>query len=255
MADSQPRPSDKSIVGFEVPKDGRKKPVPKWVPVTLLALSTVAMTVPIVLLLRHRAATVGKRLTDAPPPPRRTTSSKGIALANPNPSLFSVKDSAIPSTQASTSSASVSAAATENAGDSFNGALHCAKAFGIATMMVGAGAMAAAWGVRQYMSVETTQEFADRMRAAILNRMPVLSSRIHRPPEPEDGDALLPPEPLVTAGSQSTSLDAGEEWTWAAAENRLKEAFDKHGFYGWAAAVMRELEAEGRLERSKRGHV
>ncbi|RDX45395.1 hypothetical protein OH76DRAFT_1408162 [Lentinus brumalis] len=250
MVDSEPQPSgSKSIFGLELPQDRNKRPVPKWVPVTLLAFSTVAMTVPIVLLLRHRAANVGKRLADAPPPPRRTTSSKGTALANPNPSLFSVKDSAIPSAQASTSSASASTAA--NAGDNFNGALHCAKAFGIATMMVGAGAMAAAWGVRKYMGVETTQEFADRMRVAILTRMPVLSSRIHRPPEPEDGDALLP-EPVVGA---TPSLDAGEEWTWTAAEGRLKEAFDKHGFSGWVAAVARELEAEGRLERSKRGHV
>ena len=92
------------------------------------------------------------------------------------------------------------------------------------------------------------------MRLAILSRMPVLSARIHRPPEPEDGDALLPPEPLATTDSPSTPLDT-EEWTWTAAESRLKEAFDKHGFYGWAAAMMRELEAEGRLERSKRGHV
>ncbi|RPD55607.1 hypothetical protein L226DRAFT_511716 [Lentinus tigrinus ALCF2SS1-7] len=252
MADAQPQSSgSKSILGFELPRDGNKKPVPKWVPVTLLAFSTVAMTVPIVLLLRHRAATVGKRLADAPPPPRRTTSSKGIALANPNPSLFSVKDSVISSAEASTSSAPAMA----KAGDNFNGALHCAKAFCIATMAVGAGAMASVWGIRQYMGVETTQEFADRMRLAILSRMPVLSARIHRPPAPEDGDALLPPEPVVTAEPELASLDAGEEWTWAAAESRLKEAFDKHGFYGWAAAAMRELEAEGRLERSKRGHV
>lgn len=114
------------------------------------------MTVPIVLLLRHRAATVGKRLKDAPPPPRRTTSSKGIALANPHPTLFSVKDSAISSTEASTSSASLMA----KAGDNFNGALHCAKAFGIATMLVGAGAMVSVWGIRQYLGVETVSVHA-----------------------------------------------------------------------------------------------
>ena len=80
--------------------------------------------------------------------------------------------------------------------------------------------------------------------------MPILSSRIHRQPETEDGDSLLPPDlpPLSVA-------DAADEWTWPAAEKRLREAFDKDGFYGWAAAAMQELEAEGRIERAKRGHV
>ena len=92
-----------------------------------------------------------------------------------------------------------------------------------------------------------TQEFADRMRTGILAYMPVLSSRIHRTPDVEDGDVLLPPP--------SSSLTEGEEWSWPAAEQRLKEAFDKYGFYGWAATAMQEMEAEGRLERSKRGHA
>ena len=128
------------------------------------------------------------------------------------------------------------------------------------------------FGVRQYMGVQTvssschstpravftspprkTQEFADRMRHALLTRMPNLSARIHRPPEAEDGDALLPPPDPST--ESSSPLDAAEEWSWPAAERRLREAFDKHGFYGWAAAAMRELEAEGRIERAKRGHV
>ena len=100
-----------------------------------------------------------------------------------------------------------------------------------------------------------TQEFADRMREAVLTRMPVLSSRIHRPPELDDGDALLPPPSNPAASPSLSSADAGEEWSWPAAEKRLKDAFDKHGFYGWAAAAMQELEAEGRIERAKRGHV
>ena len=88
------------------------------------------------------------------------------------------------------------------------------------------------------------------MRHAVLMRMPILSARIHRPPEAEDGDALLPPNP-----PPSSVADSVEEWTWPAAERRLRDAFDKDGFYGWVAAVMQELEAEGRIERAKRGHV
>ena len=88
------------------------------------------------------------------------------------------------------------------------------------------------------------------MRHVLLTRMPILSARIHRPPETEDGDSLLPSDPPLLSVA-----DAVEEWTWPAAEQRLREAFDKDGFYGWAAAVMQELEAEGRIERAKRGHV
>ena len=88
------------------------------------------------------------------------------------------------------------------------------------------------------------------MRHVLLTRMPILSARIHRPPETEDGDSLLPSDPPLLSVA-----DAVEEWTWPAAEQRLREAFDKDGFYGWAAAVMQELEAEGRIERAKRGLV
>ena len=42
------------------------------------------------------------------------------------------------------------------------------------------------------------------------------------------------------------------EWDWSAAEDRLRNAFDRDGFSGWAEAAMRELEAEGALERAKR---
>nr|VWO99214.1 Calcium-transporting ATPase (EC [Ganoderma boninense] len=178
---------------------------------------------------RHRAATLGKALADAPPPPPRRALTKGIPIANPTkkPPVFSIRDP-VPSTP---SSSSLVAARVE---DNFNGALHCVKAFSIATFMVGVGATATVFGVRQYMGVQTTQEFADRMRHAVLTRMPILSARIHRPPEAQDGDSLLPHDPPPLSLE-----DAAEEWTWPAAEQRLREAFDKDGFYGWAAAVMR----------------
>ncbi|EJF58149.1 hypothetical protein DICSQDRAFT_173240 [Dichomitus squalens LYAD-421 SS1] len=248
MADSKPDPSGYNpIFVGELPGNKNKKPIPKWVPVALLAFSSAALIVPIVMLRRHRAATLGKALADAPPPPRRTVS-KGIPMANPTtkPPVFSIRDP-VPST--STSASSSMAAKAE---DNFNGALHSAKAFGIATLMVGAGAAATVYGVRQYMGVQTTHEFANRMRDAILTRMPSLSARIYRPPKAEDGDPLLLPDPPEES---SSTLDAAEEWSWPEAERRLREAFDKHGFYGWAAAAMHELEAEGRIERAKRGHV
>ncbi|KAI0654831.1 hypothetical protein C8Q70DRAFT_895353, partial [Cubamyces menziesii] len=234
----------KSIFGAD-----RNKPVPKWVPIALLAFSTAAMTVPIWMLRRHRAATLGKTLAEAPPPPTRRSASRGIPIANPNAT------SLLPS-QASLPNAS-SAASSAKSGDDFNGALHCAKAFSIATLLVGVGATTTIWGVKRYMGVETTQEFADRMRSAILDRMPLLSARIHRTPAPEDEaiiDMSEPDSSDIVPSPPPLSPAEVEGWTWSAAEQRLKEAFDKDGFSGWAAAALRELEAEGRLERAKRGH-
>ncbi|KAI0363434.1 hypothetical protein BV20DRAFT_1058057 [Pilatotrama ljubarskyi] len=231
--------------------DRNKKPVPKWLPVALLAFSTAAMVVPVVLLRRHRAAALGKQLKEAPPPPTRRSTSSGVAMANPNSTSMWSSGSQLPPP-------STSRATSAKAEDSFNGALHCAKAFGIATCIVGVGAVSTVWGIRTYMGVETTQEFADRMRSAILTRMPVLSARIHRPPAPEEDVPVAPMEaaPAAVPSEPFTlSPPEDEEWSWPAAERRLKDAFEKEGFSGWAAAALRELEAEGRLERTKRGHV
>lgn len=74
------------------------------------------------------------------------------------------------------------------------------------------------------------------MRTMVVTRMPVLSARIHRFLEPDSEPALLPPIPV-------------ESWNWSDAEDRLREAYDKDGLAGWAEAVMRETEAEGRLEQ------
>jgi len=81
-----------------------------------------------------------------------------------------------------------------------------------------------------------------------MEKIPMLSSRIHRPPESEDDDE---------AGQQvQTVLDGvGPAWKWEDAEKRLRAAYDKDGFYGWAEAALRELEAEGELERLRREHL
>ena len=69
---------------------------------------------------------------------------------------------------------------------------------------------------------------------------------------------VSPPTPSLprpSPPSESQELAPDEELSWPAAEKRLKDAFDEHGFSGWAAAAMGELEAEGRMEREKRGHL
>jgi hypothetical protein len=86
------------------------------------------------------------------------------------------------------------------------------------------------------------------MRKILMEKIPMLSSRIHRPPESEgDGEA----------GQQVQTLlgGVGPTWKWEDAENRLRAAYDKDGFSGWAEAALKELEAEGELERLRRENL
>ncbi|EMD34597.1 hypothetical protein CERSUDRAFT_54591, partial [Gelatoporia subvermispora B] len=118
------------------------------------------------------------------------------------------------------------------------------KAFGVATLLVSAGAGTIVWGVRTALGVNTTQEFAERMRFFMAAKMSILSSRIHRRPEVADGPT----------GVEEAHDDA-LEWSWPDAQQRLSDAWEKGGFSGWAEAAMRELEAEAHAERAKRGHA
>ena len=80
-----------------------------------------------------------------------------------------------------------------------------------------------------------------------MEKIPMLSSRIHQTPESEDDGE---------AEQVQTVLDGADSaWKWEDAEKRLRAAYDKDGFYGWAEAVLRELEAEGELERLRREHL
>ena len=92
------------------------------------------------------------------------------------------------------------------------------------------------------------------MRAFVLVRMPRLSQRIHRAPVPGDDDDDQATGTL-SAGLPGTDVEVtGAEWNWPDAEKRLTVAFEQGGFSGWAAAALHELEAEGEIERKKRGH-
>lgn len=86
-----------------------------------------------------------------------------------------------------------------------------------------------------------TREFAHRMRMAIWTKLPGLTSRIHRPPETEDELAGTTPEDFHDAN-----------WNWEDAEKRLQAAYEKGGFPAWAAMALKEMEAEGRIERARR---
>ncbi|KAG1802531.1 uncharacterized protein BJ212DRAFT_1487329 [Suillus subaureus] len=129
----------------------------------------------------------------------------------------------------------------------FNGPLYTLKAFGIATALVTLGATASIWGVMRALDARNTNEFAERLRHAVLTKLPVLSYQIYRPAEPHQDDA--------SSDSAQTKNPASEpvEWNWQEAEIRLREAFDKGGFHSWASAALVEVEAEATVERAKRG--
>jgi len=252
--------------------EGKKDPLPLWLPISLLALTTAALAAPIVLLRRQRAATAlqksvggappprrnGGSGTPSPPPPRRSVSTSTAAPPPRTPPNSQTPPPRVPAKTGTTpldrsaapQIAIASSPAITDASDGFNGALYSAKAFGIATLCVGAGAVTMVWGVQQALGVENTQEFAHRMRSFILYRMPFLSSRIHRPPETEDSQEVSDALQLrVDQTSRAT------DWTWHDAERRLTAAYEERGFMGWAQAALQELEAEGELERSKRGQT
>lgn len=82
------------------------------------------------------------------------------------------------------------------------------------------------------------------MREFLAEKMPKLSSRIHGKPDGEAGQEV----------QTRTPLDSGVDgvWTWEGAESRLKAAYEKNGFSGWAEAALKELEAEEEQERLRR---
>lgn len=228
----------------------RSQPIPRWVPVSLLALTTAALVVPVALLKRHRANVLGKALHDTAPPPRRTASTGGNAVAPTSAPLASAPGSA--RTASKPLSTPTPKARPE---DDFNFALYGAKAFGYATLIVTASAAVTVWGVKTYMGVRDTQEFAERMRVLVRTKLPVLSSRIHRPPADEDHTATIRNDPAhVEAPEITLDSNAHADWAWPDAEKRLSAAYERDGFSGWAQAALQELEAEGRAERRRRGH-
>lgn len=79
-----------------------------------------------------------------------------------------------------------------------------------------------------------------------MEKMPVLSSRVHRKPEDEVDDGAEPQVQTLSDGGVDTT------WTLEDAETRLSVAYDKGGISGWAEAALNELRVEGEQERSRR---
>lgn len=111
-----------------------------------LGVSTVALSVPIVLLKRQRAA---RALTKAPSPRRR---------AGPPPISRPSPTTAVPAAARPEPIRASEIHKAETLVDpGFNGALYSAKAFGIATTLVTVGAFVGIWAVQASLGVQTVR--------------------------------------------------------------------------------------------------
>ncbi|KAN0136227.1 hypothetical protein V8E53_006087 [Lactarius tabidus] len=251
------------------PQNESRKIISPWVPVSMLAVTTAALAIPLVLLRRQRASASALRksgsssvVTSAPPV--RRAPKRGVPSHPPPPraarAMTPASTNAAHSIEASTLSQSSSGAPERMADeDSFNGALYSLKAFSIATALVVAGGATSVWGVKTYLGVRDTQEFASAMRLTLLTKWPLLASRIHRS---SDSAPLPPPIPLPAMMSSVSEPDAGppppvampeaDGWTWQAAQARLSAAYEHGGVARFAETAAGELEAEAELERRKR---
>ena len=81
-----------------------------------------------------------------------------------------------------------------------------------------------------------------------MEKIPMLSSRIYRILGEEDGHE-------TGEQVQAPLDDIDSAWRWEDAESRLRAAYDKEGFSGWAEAALKELEVEGESERLKRENL
>ncbi|KAG1831897.1 hypothetical protein DFJ58DRAFT_711062 [Suillus subalutaceus] len=224
---------------------GTNHQVPKWVPVTLLAFSSVALVVPIIMLRRYRRGVIPQNLQEATAPPRRGRGPSTLPVSSHSSPIRSRPASQTASSEilAQPPPLKVPVSNGENGEQFFNGPLYTLKAFGIATALVTLGATASIWGVMKALNAHDINEFAERLRHAVLTKLPVLSHRIYRPAEPHANDSARTENPA--------SEPVG--WNWQEAEVRLREAFDKGGFHSWASAALVEVEAEAMVERTKRG--
>ncbi|KAI0074226.1 hypothetical protein K474DRAFT_1677270 [Panus rudis PR-1116 ss-1] len=241
-----------------------QSPMPKWLPISLLALTTAALAVPLVYLRRQKATMLSETLRNGPPPPPRRNVASSVSRLTASTSRSNVPPIRQTSSRGTTKSPptvtpsqniAAEGATVATASTDLDGPFLAAKAFGIATLFVGVGAVITVTGVKAFLGVENTQQFADCMRKYVLLYMPALSSRIHRPLEPADVDPNAPSNIALTNSTPSPSEKGDAEWTWSAAEERLRNAFEKDGIVAWAETAIRELEAEGQLERTKRNRI
>lgn len=285
-----------------MPSNDHTTHISPWIPLSMLAVATTALALPLAFLRRQQRAansiiggdgrtssllTSTSKLKSSPPVRRRAPAPLphhgGITVPSAIPLSTRGSDAASAQTTPLAKAGSVSRASSGEASlrvsrverdGSFNGALYSLKAFGIATAFVVAGAAASVWSVKAYLGVKDTQEFASAMRTTILDKLPLLTSRIHRSPLSNSSSQFSPhPDPrapsphptsesldgpgyprMADEDSDGRDIDTNkeEDWNWLAAQARLVAAYERGGIAQFADVAVRELEAESELERHKR---
>lgn len=135
--------------------------------------------------------------------------------------------------------------------DNYSGPLAALKALGIATCIVGTGALASIFTIRAIMGVDTVEEFANAMRTNVQKIAPALLSRIYRQTPADET-----PISILSGSSAANSLDSipipevdDREGTW---EERLSKAFNEGGLEAWMEAAGKELERDVSIERNRK---
>ncbi|KAF9549709.1 hypothetical protein CPC08DRAFT_648110, partial [Agrocybe pediades] len=235
--------------------------VPRWAPVSAFIGTSLTLAIPLLMIRRSRSSSsrTGSRValssTSAAPPRRKSLNATASLPVSTSPSAHV---NLLERPTESEANPSLMSALSQMTGSS---AMLAAKAFAIATALVGVSAYGAIWGVKTSLGVDDARQFGLRMRSILWTLAPSLTSRIHRAPETEEerhalGEVLPPSFSSPSPAASSSSLESTDvekpKWTWPEAEKRLQRAYEEGGFPLWAKVAMREVEEEARLERERR---
>ncbi|KAK2460183.1 hypothetical protein APHAL10511_007774 [Amanita phalloides] len=174
----------------------------KWVPLAMVAGTTVVLAVPLLWLLRRRSPSTHQLPTTAvsalnfargqctpTTTPTATASSKPSSSSSSLPGFFS----AISQSDAST-------------------ALFATKALGIATCLVAVSGLGMAWGAKSTLGIQDMHEFAHLARETVSTHLPSLSARIYRLPQCDAERA-----PIQSTHSSAGKPESGSDAQAAAA--------------------------------------
>ncbi|KAJ7051183.1 hypothetical protein C8F01DRAFT_648238 [Mycena amicta] len=249
---------------------------PRWIPATLFATGTVLTVGPLVYLWRVKRTKSLRLNATTAPPPRRVGSlslpSRAGAVADTQASVsdipastsmlsrftvvspWSDTDTSLTSQPKYSSSYSVSSAWKDDddddwgvrpgpidPDDKFNGALYTLQAFGAATLVVTALGLGGIWGLVRYLEVDNMQDFSDKMRLEVMDKMPFLAERMRNAWN-------------LSAAQQRQQQPASktQPWSYDESQDRLSDAFDNGGVSAWASALVHEVEEEAKVEMDKR---
>ncbi|KAF8508873.1 hypothetical protein BU17DRAFT_99439 [Hysterangium stoloniferum] len=242
----------------------RRRPS-KIVSLALIVLGGAAVVVPVILSRRvqpgkpsHNARSLG----NTPPPPIRRSSlqyKSSESLRRKEWSMMSSRNpgsSAVAHKVTDVQAPSLKEQTTQNSLEK-NDTLYALKAFGIATCIVGMTAAAGVWAVCRSMNVQTTEQFAENIRAKLQYAAPVLSTRVFRSLAPSDSSPISPFGSVTNDGNSHTAplsdeLD-DETLNWEYTSERLSRALEDGGFAKWFEVAWREMEREAHIERKRRG--